>query len=426
MQRQQEPLAYPFEPGAGLELDPRYAELRERPLARVRMPYGEEAWLATRYADVRAVLSDPRFSLAASLGRDYPRLEPVAAANHGGLMSLDPPGHTRLRSVLSREFTARRIERLRARARQVADEVLDRLVESGSPADLVEQFAVPFPTALHCELLGVPRGYGRFWDWVEANLFDLRADGDAGDGGDGGEEFVGEFTARIAGLVELRRAEPAGDGDDDGDDLIGVLLRARDEDGRITEDELLAVVGDLLVAGFSTVAGQIAVSLHHLVIRPEQLARLGERPELIPGAARELLRYVQLIDFTTARYAVEDIQLGGVLVRAGEPVLAALAAADRDAAAFPGADDLVLDRAGPPPLAFGHGTHHCLGAHLARLDLEVALETALRRLPGLRLAVQEDELRWKTSGIVNGLHELPVVFGSEGDRTADTADTAGA
>ncbi|MGW0881881.1 cytochrome P450 [Streptomyces sp. NPDC002671] len=379
--------------------------MRDRRLARVRMPYGDEAWLATRYSDAKAVMSDPRFSLAEAVGRDQPRTEAGGGGN-GGLMSLDPPEHARLRGLMTREFGARRIERLGARAREVAESLLDRIVRSEPSADLVEQFAIPFPTVLNCELLGVPREYGRIWAWVEDNLFGVTSEAELA-------EHADEFAAQMTALVELRRQEP-------GDDVISSLLRACDQDGRITEGELVALVGDLVVAGFVTVSGQIAVSLYHLMTRPAELSRLRDRPELIPRAVEELLRYVRLIDFTIARYAVQDVELGGVLVRAGEPVLVALSAANRDPAVFPDADDLVLDRTGPPNLAFGHGAHYCLGAHLARLELQVALEAVLRRLPGLRPAVPEHELRWKTEGITNGLYELPVTFERwVGDRTSD-------
>ncbi|OON81673.1 cytochrome P450 [Streptomyces tsukubensis] len=408
MQTRPEPLAYPFEPGTGLELNPLYAELRERPLARVRMSYGDDAWLATRYADVKTVLSDARFSLAEAVGQNQPRTQ-ATAWDQVGLTSLEPPEHTRLRGLLAKEFSARRVERLRVHAHEVADELLDRVVESGPSADLVEQFAIPLPTTLNCELLGVPREHSRIWAWVEANLFGAEPD-QSGEG-------AAEFYSHMAELVELRRRKP-------GEDLLSSLLRACDRDGLITEDELLALVGDLLVAGFVTVAGQIATSVYHLLTRPEEVSRLRERPELIPRAAEELLRYVQLIDFTAPRYATEDVELGGVLVRAGEPVLAALAAANRDPAVFADADDLVLDRSGAAHLGFGHGAHFCVGAQLARLELQVALETVLRRLPGLRLAVPEDGPRWKTGGIVNGLHGLPVTFDTASGAQPQTTPAA--
>ncbi|MFE2869652.1 cytochrome P450 [Embleya sp. NPDC059259] len=396
MLSRQEPPAYPFEPGDGLELHPRYAELLGRPLSRVRLADGSQAWLAVRHADVKAVLSDPRFGLAEAKGWAEERSEGAPPGN-GGLMSLDPPEHTRLRSLVGGAFGARRVERLRSRAQEVAEELLDRIVESKQPSvDLMERFAIPLPTTVNCELLGVPDEYGRFWSWVEATLF----------GASTAEQLrraAAEFASRTAALVALRRDTP-------GDDLLGSLLQACDRDGRITEKELSALVGDLLVAGFVTVARQIAVSLYHLIGRPDMLSRLRAHPEQIPRAAEELLRYVQLIESTLPRRAGEDVRLGGVLVRAGDIVVPAPAAANRDPAVFPEADRLDLARNDGAHLGFGHGAHYCLGAHVARLELQVALETALRRLPGLRLAVPPAELRWTTEGIAAGLRELPVTF----------------
>ncbi|MEE1751929.1 cytochrome P450 [Streptomyces sp. SP18CS02] len=387
-----------------------YAHLREQPLARVRPAYGQEAWLATRYADVRQVLSDPRFSLAAAVGRDKPRTG-AEAWDQVGLMSLDPPGHTRLRGLMTKEFSARRIDRLADRARHLADQLLDRVVESGPRGDLVGLLAIPLPLTLNCELFGVPSDHSRFRTWLEDTLFGSTVDELT--------EQPATITTHVSELLALRRGEP-------GDDLITSLLRAG-ERGEVTEDELLALVVDLVVAGFVTVAGQITASLYHLLTRPRLLVRLSEQPETIPAAVEELLRYVELLDFTAPRYANEDVELGGALVRAGEPVLTAPAAANRDPAVFPHADHLVLDRSGPPHLGFGHGAHFCLGAHLARLELRVAIETALRRLPGLRLAVPEDALRWRTGGIANSLHELPVAFDvtrSRAIREADRTDGA--
>ncbi|MEU0738909.1 cytochrome P450 [Streptomyces sp. NPDC006134] len=414
-----EPLAYPFAPGPGLALHPVYAELREQPLARVRMPYGEEAWLATRYADVKAVMSDPRFSFAEAVGRDQPRMRPWARIT-GGLFALDPPEHTRLRGVVAKQFSARRVELLRDRARGLAEDLLDRIVASGTTADLVEQFAVPFPTTLLCELLGVPEeDHRRFWNWADAKLSDATTDDEL-------REQSAEFSSYVSALFELRRKEPR-------DDLCSSLLQARDEDGLITEEEMLSLAGDLLVAGFLTLSHQIANFFHRLLTHPEELRRLRERPDLIPSAVEELTRYTQLNSFLLPRYATEDVELGGTVVRAGEPVLIAVAAANRDAAVFPDADELRLDRTGPAHLGFGHGAHFCVGAHLARVELQVALETVLRRLPGLRLAVPESGLRWKTEGMVYGLHALPVAFdapgrfpaGASGSRPASRAHDTG-
>ena len=403
MDTQREPLPYLVEPAPGFGPHPAYEELREQPPARVRMPYGQEAWLATRYTDVRTVLSDPRFSLAETAARDKPRVRQETAGSCG-LFTLDPPEHTRLRRVLARHFGARRIEQLRERAEEIAEELLDRIVESGSPADLVGRFAVPLSTTIAGEVLGVPReDHHRLWTWAERRLAGTATEKEL-------RSQAEEYSSCVTGLFELRRLHP-------GDDVLSCLLRAHD-DGVITKGEVSALAEDVLVAGFVTVAYQTAGSFYHLLVDPSRLERLRDRPELLETAVEELVRYVPLNNFILPRYALEDIELGGVLVRAGEPVLVALASANRDPAVFAGPDDLVLDRAACPHVGFGHGPHYCLGAPLARLELRVALETVVRRLPGLRLAVAEEHLRWKTGGAVNGLHALPVAFEAAGGAPA--------
>lgn len=398
-----EPLPYLLEPAPGFGPNPAYEKLREQPLARVRMPYGQDAWLATRYADVRTVLSDPRFSLAETAARDKPRVRQDTAGS-GGLFTLDPPEHTRLRRVLAGHFSARRVGQLRYRAEEIAEALLDQIVASGPPADLVGRFAIPLSTTMAGEVLGVPReDHDRLWTWAERRLAGTATDEEL-------KAQAEEYSACVAGLFEVRRLEP-------GDDVLSCLLRAH-EDGVITEGEVAALAEDVLVAGFVTVAYQTAGSFYHLLVDPSRLERLRDRPELIETAVEELVRYVPLNNFILPRYALEDIELGGVLVRAGEPVLVALSAANRDPAVFEGPDDLVVGRAACPHVGFGHGPHYCLGAHLARLELCVALETVLRRLPGLRLAVPEEDLRWKTGGAVNGLHALPVAFETEGGAPA--------
>lgn len=391
-----QPLPYPFEP-CGLELDPVYAELRERSLARIRMPYGDGAWLVTRYEDVRAVLADPRFSLAAAMGRDQPRMRPVARTG-AGLFSTEPPEHTRLRSLVAREFSARRVERLRTRAVELADELLDGIIAAGQPSDLVEDFAIPMPTTIICEVLGIPaKDHRMLWHWAETVLSAitpgtvLAAEGQA-------------FMEYMTGVLELRGHEP-------GDDLLTTLVRACREQGLINEEELLSIACDLLIAGFVSTTNQIGNFFHQLLVSPEELGRLRERPELISKAVEELMRYVPLLTgFSLPRYATADVELGGVTIRAGEAVMIATAAANRDPEVFQEPERLALDRPVNPHIGFGHGVHYCVGAHLARLELQVGIERVLARLPGLRLAVPERELRWKEDAMVNGLQALPVVW----------------
>ncbi|MFJ3902954.1 cytochrome P450 [Streptomyces sp. NPDC090025] len=398
-----EPLAYPFWTTEGLGLPEEYRPLRDRPPVRVRFPYGDDAWLVTRYEDVRAVLSDPRFSLAEAVRRDQPRIGPMPRAG-GGLIALDAPRHTQLRVLLAKEFTARRIERLRGHIRQVADGLLDRMLAAGPPADLVEDLAFPLPMALICEITGVP----------EADRPAVRAWADTVCSGGVTPESVRrdaqEFFALMHGWIEARRRAPA-------QDLITVLVRACDE-GQLTEDELTGLLNELLIGGFVTTTNQIANFFAVLLLPgegdnggPELLAAVQDRPELIPRAVEELLRYVPLLNgLTLPRYASADVELGGILVRAGEPVVVSQAAANHDPEAFPAPGRISLDRSGTPHISFGHGIHYCLGAHLARLELQVTLERVTARLPGLRIAVPEEELRWRSKEFFSGLRSLPVAW----------------
>ncbi|GAA3866850.1 cytochrome P450 [Streptomyces sedi] len=387
----------PFPTNHGFTLHPAYAELRGAPLGRVRLPHGDDAWLATRYADVQTVMSDPRFSIAAAVGRDQPRMREGARAAKG-LFSMDPPDHTRLRSVVGRDFGARRMERIRGRVREVAEARVDAMLAADRPADLLTEFAIPVPTTVICEIIGVPaEDHDRFWTWAET-IFANDLPGDTV------LAAVRDFFAYMAGMVAERRAAPR-------EDMLTTLVRACDEEGQITEEEMFAVAADLLNAGFATTSHQIANFLATLLCHPEQLTLLRLKPDLIPGAVEELLRFVPILSgFSFARYAVEDVPLGGVTVRAGEPVIGVLGAANRDPEAFPEPDALLVDRPTSPHLAFGKGPHFCVGAHLARVELQESLRVLLDRLPGLALAVPPDELEWRHGSMVNGLTRLPVTW----------------
>ena len=390
---------YPFSDPDRLNLHPFYSHLRDNePLSRVRLPFGEEAWLATRYADVRMVLGDARFSRAASVGRDEPRIHP--RQNNDGLLTMDAPEHSRLRTLVAKAFTARRVEQLRPRARQVADELLDNMVALGSPADLVEHYATPLPVTVICELLGVPTNdQDRFHTWSEAIVsttsLSMRQI----------QEYITNLNAYMAELVAERRREAA-------DDLLSAMVRARDEnEDRLTEEELVSLAAGLLAAGHETTVTQVPNFVYVLLTNPELLAQLREKPELVNAAVEELMRWVPLgAGSAFARYATEDIELGGVLVRAGEPVLGSLSSANRDGDVFDDPDRLDFTRENNPHIGFGHGVHHCLGAQLARMELQVALGCLIARLPDLRLAVPEHELVWKKGMLVRGLRALPVAW----------------
>lgn len=392
--------AYPFDMH-GIEVSSLYAELRENePLSRVQLPYGETAWLATRYDHVKAVLSDPRFSRALAQGLNQPRMR---AENVGdGVMGMDPPDHTRLRRLVGKAFTARRVEKMRHDVQERAGALVDAMVTQvdGGPVDLVEGFARPLPVSVICDLLGVPfEDHHRFRKWTEAMTNDETTTGNV-------LAAIGpELDAYLGGLIEQRRRKPT-------DDLLGALVRARDEGDKLDEGELISIAGPgLLAGGAETVSSGIPNFVYTLLTHPEELALLRRRPELLPSAVEELLRYVPINTAAMfARYSLEDIQLGGTTIRAGEPVLPALAAANRDPEVFDDPERIDLTRSTNPHLAFGQGPHHCIGAQLARLELQVALGTLLERFPGLRLADGADDVEWKFGVIVRGPAALRITW----------------
>ncbi|RYJ31866.1 putative cytochrome P450 hydroxylase [Streptomyces sp. L-9-10] len=387
------PVSYPFNRTDGIGLSEAYAHARDLPgLLKVQLPYGEPAWLATRYADARLVLGDRRFSRAEEERHDGPRQ--WAEQRAGGILRMDPPDHTRLRTLVAKAFTVHRVEKMRPDISRLADELVDGLIAMGPPVDLVEEFALPIPVAVICQLLGVPvEDRPRFREWSDAAL---------STSGLTAEEFAAkdkELRAYMAGLIARHREEPA-------DDLMSALIQARDVGDRLSEPELIDMCVGILIAGHETTATQIPNFVYALLEHPEQLRRLSEEPALIPGAVEELLRFVPLgAGAAFPRYATEDIEVGGTLVHAGEPVLVAVGAANRDALRFSSPGVLDIEREGVQHLGFGHGVHHCLGAPLARVELQEALRALLTRLPGLRLA---GDIVWKQQMIVRGPRTMPV------------------
>ncbi|CAM00748.1 cytochrome P450 [Saccharopolyspora erythraea NRRL 2338] len=396
-----EPRPYPFSAAERLNLDPFYARLRaQEPMSRVKLPYGEAAWLATRYEDAKVVLADPRFSRAAVLEKDEPRMRPGITG--GGILSMDPPDHTRLRRLVAKAFTQRRVERLRPRTQEIADGLVDRMIEHGSPADLVEEFALPLPITVICELLGVPyEDRDDFREWSDAFLSTTKLTPEQV------VDYMDRMFGYMAGLIAKRRVDPQ-------DDLMSALIEARDEHDKLTEQEMVQLAAGILVAGHETTATQIPNFVYVLLTHPDQLEGLLADLDGLPRAVEELTRYVPLgVAAVFARYAVEDVELGGVTVRAGEPVLVSASSANRDEAVFDDPDRLDLTRENNAHIGFGHGPHHCLGAQLARLELQVGLRTLLTRLPGLRFAGGEDDVVWKEGMLVRGPSKLEVAWQSE-------------
>jgi cytochrome P450 len=292
------------------------------------------------------------------------------------------------------------VEGLRPRVQEITDALLDRITPRGS-ADLVAEFALPLPVTVIGELLGVPEGdRDRFRTWTDEMLdrpFDFRSD-------------MARVTASrermhgyLADLVAAKRAHPA-------DDLLTDLVEATDEGERLTTQELLAMAFLLLIAGYVTTVSLIGNGTLALLRHPDQLDRLRADPSLVPQAVEELLRFDGPVNPGLARYALEDLEIGGVRIPRGDMVLLAIAAADRDPDRFPAPDQVDVGSADPGHLAFGHGVHYCLGAPLARLEGQVAFAALLARLPDLALAAHPDQLRWTGGGILRGLRELPLTF----------------
>ncbi|MBO8191124.1 cytochrome P450 [Streptomyces oryzae] len=393
--------AYPFRAADRLEPDPEFATLRAgEPVSRVTLPFGGEAWLVTRHAEVRTVLADPRFSRAAACAPGAARFEPVPPPLVGIFVS-DPPEHSRLRRLVAQAFTARRAEQLRPQVRRHVRVLLERMSTEhapGGPADLVHHFALPLPVTVICELLGIPdEDRGRFRTWCDALLSTTALT----------REEIGaarEALSRfLAGQAAQRREQP-------GDDLLTALVRARDEGDRLSEQELVVFTGGLLVAGYETTAGQLANFGYALLRQPRLWQELREDPERVPAAVEELLRYVpSLVTGGFTRVAKEDVELGGTLVRKGETVVPVLGSANWDEEVFADPHVLSFDRSfprGSPHLAFGHGPHRCVGAQLARVEFQEGLRGLLDVLPGLCLDKPVGEEAWKTGMVVRGLREL--------------------
>jgi cytochrome P450 len=341
---------------------------------------GDEAWLVTRHADVRQVLADRRFSRAAALIEGAPRLAGGDPLLPAAILNMDPPEHTRLRKMAAGLFTAHRMERLRPRIRQTITDLIEAMAAGGPPTDLMAAFALALPVLTICELLGVPDGdRGRFCAWTNAGVALTEAQV---------VEVIRVLKAYMAELTSASRRDST-------DGVLGALAAARDEHGHLSEEELVTFGVFLLVAGHETTARQISNGILILLRQPDQWFRLSAEPALVPRAVEELLRFTPFgVPVAELRIATEDVELTEITVRAGEAVLASIVAADRDAIVFAAPDRLNLDRADNPHVAFGHGIHHCLGAPLARVELQEAFTALPRAFPNLRLAVPEQQLTW--------------------------------
>ena len=390
---------------------PAYAWLREHaPVRRTELPSGVEAWLVTRYADAREALADARLSKnphhhseRGSHGKGKVGIPGERGANlMTHLLNIDPPDHTRLRRLVSKAFTPRRVAAFAPRVGELADRLVDGFAERGE-ADLIHEYAFPLPIYAICDLLGVPaEDQEDFRSWAGMMLHQ------PGSPRGGVGRAVKKMRGYLAELIHRKRAGL-------GDDLISGLIRASDHGEHLTEDEAAAMAFILLFAGFETTVNLIGNGTYALLRHPGQRRLLQDGvaagdEALLARAVEELLRYDGPVELATWRFATEPLTIGGQPIAVGDPVLVVLAAADRDPAKFADPDRLDLTRRDNQHLGYGHGIHYCLGAPLARLEGQTALATLLRRLPDLRLAADPEELRWRGGLIMRGLRTLPVEF----------------
>jgi cytochrome P450 len=378
-----------------LDPSPEYVKWRaEEPIRRVTIWDDNSAWLVTRHEDARAVLADPRFS--ADPTRDgFPGLRPQPPLRAPGeFFIMDPPDHTRLRRVLIPDFTFRRIEQLRPRITRICGELLDTMTaDGGTTAELVESYAMPLPSLAICELLGVPYEDHDFFQRQARSMTSVASVP---------EEMMAARTTLCAYLDELlarRTREPA-------DDLISRLARDRVATGEVSALEAVNIAAVLLVAGYETTANMFPLAVVALLRHPEQLDALRADRCLWSGAVDELLRHLTVAP-DLRRLATEDVEIAGVHIRAGEGVIVALQAANRDPAAFADPDALDVGRITTGHLAFGHGLHQCIGQSLARAELQIGLPALFDRLPGLRLTTPPEDLVL-TMSVIHGVRSLPV------------------
>ena len=390
--------ALPFERPSPLEIAPLYRQLQDkRPVARVRTLAGDEAWLVTRHADVQALLGDER------LARSHP--DPARAARISGSALLGGPtgsyatqreDHARMRRVFTPSFAPRRMQALQPRIQVLVENLLDQLGQLEPPADFHAAVAFLLPVLVICELLGVPfadREQFRGWSDDVGHLRDrARA-----------EAALQQLRTYMADLIRHKRATP-------GQDVISDLVAARDERGQLSESEIVRYAAGLLFAGHETTVTRIDFGTLLLLSHPEQRERLVRDPALVQPATEEILRLAAPSQTELPRYAQDDIQLEGVTIHAGDAVLLAIAAANRDPRAFRDPDRFDIAREPNPHVAFGYGGHYCLGASLARLELRAVVGSLFRRLPGLRLAVPIEQLRLRQHLLTGGLEALPVAW----------------
>jgi cytochrome P450 len=362
---------------------------------------GRTFWFFTRYDDCVFVLKDPRFGkefrkhLTPEQLVNQPPDDPAFAVINRHLLDLDPPDHTRLRALVHKAFTPRVVENLRPRIQQIADDLLDAVESSGErEIDLLATYGFPLPITVIAELLGIPASdRDRFRDWTQTLLFsqDFEKAGAS----------VLEFTMYMHSMIEERQAHPR-------EDLLSGLVAVKEAGDSLSREELLSMIFLLLVAGHETTVNLIGNGMLALMQHPDQRQLLQDDPSLVKSAVEEMLRYNGPVETPTLRWAFEDVVMDGKVIAKGDIVMPVLLAANRDPAVFPDPNRFDIRREPNKHIAFGNGIHYCLGAPLARLEGEIAINTLLRRLPDLTLNAPVDSLEWNEGLLIHGLKALPV------------------
>ncbi|GAA2480105.1 cytochrome P450 [Winogradskya humida] len=363
-------------------------------ISQVTLPSGQIAWALSRLEHIRAMLTDPRFS---SDRRDpnFPRFtreQPSFDIMRRSIIQMDPPEHGPARKAVVGEFTVRRMAGLRPRIQEIVDEHIDAMLAGPRPADLVQALSLPVPSLVICEQLGVPYHDHDFFQVRSSALLSRATTAE------GRRQSVTELRDYLKDLIAKKAAEPT-------DDLLGRQLAQGND-----PEDVLSLAFLLLIAGHETTANMISLGVVTLLERPEELAALREDPARTLPAIEELLRVYTIAEFANSRVAVEDVEIGGVTIRAGDPVLAMSNAANHDPLAFDDADEIKLDRGARNHVAFGFGIHQCLGQNLARMELQIVFDTLFRRIPSLRLATPADKLAYKDDVLIYGIHEVPVTW----------------
>ena len=388
---------------------PTYANLRKNePVPFItESSMGEmAAYLVTRYDDVVTVLKDARFSNdMRKVGERMDKMPwwmpKTIGTFQSSMLLVDDPDHRRLRDLVHKAFTPKMLQELNGRIEQISDELLDSMAKKGS-IDLIHDYALPIPLTVISDMMGVPhKDRQKFHRWMNTFL-DISAGTKL--------QMVGKVIDMFQmyrffkGLINLRRKQP-------GDDLVTALIKAEQDGDRLNEDEMIAMVFIILLAGHETTVNLIGNGVLALLENPDQLHKLQNQPELMDSAVEELLRFTNPVEQPAPRYTLEDVELSGQKIPKGSRVLVGIASANRDESAFPNADQLDIERTPNKHVAFGLGIHYCLGAPLARMEGKIALQKLLARYPNMQLGVTPDEVQWRTSMAVRGLKTLPVKLG---------------